>query len=215
MGFNDALDRASREYGYGTSDTEWFKVAEGPNKIRVMTFLEPFGQHYKPGGYCGVCISKERGCPGCKEADNEPDEKKKNKVQVKFLCWVLDYKDDRLKLYKAPYAVFQQLQAMAEDPDFGFQDMPMPFDVTINAKGAGEKSVTYTLMPARSNSEIDPEILEKFKKLSTPEQIKEKMKNKKLEELSLVSSSTAYEDDTQTEEIEEIEEVPEMGDLPL
>ena len=185
--FNEATKRAEAEYGFGGSSgaNDWFKLVEGDNRIRIMSWLEPLGNHFSknPANYSGICIGKEN-CLGCKQAESEPDEKKKNKVQVKFLCWVLDLKDNKLKLAKFAYKVMQQLQAYQTNPEWQFNEMPMPYNVNINAKGAGTTTVVYTVMPTPIKP-ISEEILALHAKNNSPVEIKERMKEKKLKELGI------------------------------
>ena len=202
LNFDEATNKAQAEYGKTGDrggDTEWFKLVEGDNKLRVLSMPEAYGQHYKPGFYCGICVGKANGCPGCIEADKEEDPKKKNKVSVKYLVWVLDHKDDKIKLFKAAYGIIQQIQTLASSDDYAFTEMPMPFDININAKGAGSLDVKYTLMPGRINSELPTEVLEKLAKEQTVTAIKEKMKEKKLKELGVANQHNPQDDEPTTD----------------
>ena len=188
MNFDEMFKKAEAEYTNTYSEkSDWFKFSEGDNRVRIMSWLEPLGSHYSknPELYSGICIGKDH-CTGCKEAEAETDDKKKNKVQVKFLTWILDYKDNTLKLAKFPYKVMTALQVFQGNPDYVFSEMPMPYDITINAKNAGKTDVIYTVMPTKERP-LPADVLEKHAKNGTPAEIKEKMKAKKLKELGVIA----------------------------
>jgi hypothetical protein len=63
----------------------------------------------------------------------------------------LDRLDGAVKPYFMPNTVFEQIEALQVNPDYAFDEVPMLFDVTLNATGAGKKEVVYTIVPARNN----------------------------------------------------------------
>lgn len=112
------------EKEYGLGKGEYFKVQEGANKIRVLSELIFNESEYK-------------GNP-----------------TYRFVCWVLDRKDAVIKPYFMPVSIARALGSMQEDPEYAFKDFPMPYDITINAKGAGTKEVDYQVVAARQNSPL-------------------------------------------------------------
>lgn len=155
---------------------EWFKIEEGDNRIRILTPLMVYPQHYNPAGYKGICLGKDAGCPGC--ANDE-------KPSIKWLCWVIDRKDGEVKLAKLPHAVAKQLQAYQNDPEYAFSEAPMPYDVTIKAKNAGTTDVEYNTVAGRTSEPVPEETMEELLKKTTPEDVKARAKEKKLKELGL------------------------------
>lgn len=73
----------------------------------------------------------------------------KGKKNFKWLCYVLDRADGKVKPFFMPHTIYKQIEALQLSDDYVFTDVPMPYDVTINAKGAGTKEVEYTIMPAK------------------------------------------------------------------
>jgi hypothetical protein len=112
------------EKDYGLGKGEYFKVQEGANKIRVLSELV-FNQ-------------------------NEYD----GKIKSRFVCWILDRKDQVIKPYFMPVTIARALGSMQENPEYAFKDFPMPYDITINAKGAGSKEVDYQVVAARQNTPL-------------------------------------------------------------
>lgn len=185
----DVLDQAEKEWGLGEKGG-WYKMSEGDNKVRVLTPLTAYASHFKKG----ACLGKEQ-CPECLVNLKEPDEKKHNKPSVKFLCHVLDYKDNQIKIAQFPYSVAKALQTYQNDPDWAFDEVPMPYDIKIVAKGAGTKEVNYTVVASPKREALNPEILKKLEKTHSPEQVKQAMQNKRKKELGLEVQGSAKESD--------------------
>lgn len=81
------------------------------------------------------------------------------KPTFKWLCYVLDRKDGQVKAFFMPHTIYKQIEALELNPEYTFDEVPMPYDVTINAKGAGTKEVDYTVVAARQNTPLTTEEL--------------------------------------------------------
>jgi len=103
---------------------DYLKLKEGDNRMRLMSECLPHEGEYQ------------------------------GKRNFKWLCYVLDRKDGKVKPFFMPHTIYKQIVALQQNPDYEFSDVPMPYDLTINAKGAGTKDVVYTLMPARKNTDL-------------------------------------------------------------
>lgn len=112
------------ESEYGLGKGEYFKVQEGVNKIRVVSELV-----FHEGNWQG-------------------------KPNYKMVCWVIDRRDGVVKPYFMPLTIARTLGTMQEEPEYAFKDFPMPYDITINAKGAGTKEVEYQVVAARQNTSL-------------------------------------------------------------
>lgn len=99
-----------------------FKIQEGANRVRLLT--EPLAHR---GSYKGT-------------------------PNFKWLVYVLDRKDGQVKLWFMPHIIFKTLRDYQRSEDFAFDEIPMPYDVTVNAKNAGTKDVEYTVMPSPKRS---------------------------------------------------------------
>ena len=53
-----------------------------------------------------------------------------------------------MKTWFMPNSIHKFLEAIQQDPDWAFDEVPMEFDVTVNAKGAGTKEVEYGVTPS-------------------------------------------------------------------
>lgn len=105
---------------------DYLKLQEGPNKVRLMSECLEHAGEYQ------------------------------GKPTFKWLCYVLDRRDGKVKPYFMAHTIFKLLEALQEDPEYTFSETPMPYDITINAKGAGTKEVEYSVLPARTAVPLTP-----------------------------------------------------------
>ena len=143
--FNISEYRQKAEKQYGLESGAYLKVKEGANKVRLLSETLAHQSYYKGN----------RG--------------------VKFVCWVLDYVDNKVKLYFMPFTILKAIESLQLSEDYGFAEVPMPYDVTINAKNAGTKEVDYQVVPARNNTPISQEVLADFAKKASLMEVVEKL----------------------------------------
>ena len=106
------------------SSGDYLKLKEGDNRLRLMSECLAHAGEYQ------------------------------GKRNFKWLCYVLDRGDGKIKPFFMPHTIYKQIEALQMNEDYAFEDVPMPYDLTIHAVGAGTKEVKYTLMPARKNTAI-------------------------------------------------------------
>lgn len=126
MKVNFAASREAAEKKGVLGKGEYLKLQEGANRVRLMS----------------ECLEH----PG--EFNGKPT--------FKWLCYVLDRKDGRIKPFFMPHTIYKLIEALQQDPDYAFEEVPMPYDITINAKGAGTKEVDYSVLPARNATPLTP-----------------------------------------------------------
>lgn len=140
------------------SENAFFKPKEGVNKIRILT---------TPVSYYNYFDYKNK--------RNYTDYEYFESASNRFMAYILDYaeetKEKQIKIYEMPKSVAQQVQALGKDEEFAFSDFPMPYDIKVNAVGAGTKEVAYTIIGGRNSSAPDPEIMELLTKKKTCEEI--------------------------------------------
>jgi hypothetical protein len=98
---------------------DYYKLKEGQNRIRLMSECLPHAGEFK------------------------------GTRNFKWLCYVLDRRDGKVKPFFMPHTIYKALEAYQLSEDFAFVDVPMPYDITVNADGAGTKEVKYTVMPGK------------------------------------------------------------------
>ena len=67
----------------------------------------------------------------------------------KWQCLALDRADGQVKPYLMPNVVYEQVEALQMNPDYRFDEVPMPYDLTLNVKGV------KTLRPNTRSSRPD------------------------------------------------------------
>ncbi len=143
-------------------DSDFYKIKEGANKLRILSDFVRVETMMKSGKYLGIFQG------------NEPERQeflkdKSNSLNLKGWAWAIVRETGELKIVQFGKTILGQLLAYRKDPDYAFEDMPMPYDIDVKAIGAGTKEVEYTVVPARSNSEVTNEEmagLNKKKKIS-------------------------------------------------
>lgn len=127
MKFNVSEHIKKAEQEYGLGKGEYLRIEDGPNKLRLLSVPVPHESVYK----------------GTKT--------------FKFVAWVIDRVDGVIKPYFMPITVLRAIEALQNDPDYAFDELPMPYDITINAKNARTKDVEYTVVAARQNTPLTAE----------------------------------------------------------
>lgn len=106
------------------SGGDTFKFKEGANRFRLVSECLPHRGSYK-------------GTPN-----------------FKWLCYVIDRADGAVKIFFMPHTIYKSIAELQKSDDYGFDEVPMPYDLTVNAVRAGTKEVEYTVVPARKNTEL-------------------------------------------------------------
>lgn len=136
---NAALAQAEKEFNIGAGDDS-FKFAEGDNRVRVMSEFEVL-----------QTVNKF-----------EKDPAKKANLRTRFLFWVYDYTSKQVKLAFWPKTIVTAMGALAANPEYASTEVPMPYDLIINAKNAGTIDVEYQVVAARTNTPVPPEALDQL-----------------------------------------------------
>jgi hypothetical protein len=130
------------EKDYGLGKGEYFKVQEGANKLKVLSACLPHQSEFK-------------GTP-----------------TFKFVCWIIDRRDGKVKLYFMPTTIMNAIGSLQLSDDYAFDEVPMPYDITIMAKNAGTKEVDYTVLPSPATKGLTESEQAEFEKrppiLATP-----------------------------------------------
>lgn len=143
---------AERAQGY-------FKIAEGDNRIQLLTHCAPLAQVYDPS------TKKYHAAQEGEKA-----------ASIKGVCWILQ--DGIIKEAKLPYTIVKAVKSLMEDPDYAFEAFPMPRLINIKAKGAGTKEVEYSVIPGPKEILVSKEVLDELAKKPTPEDVVERIKGK-------------------------------------
>lgn len=178
MSFNINAAVKQAEKDYGLASGASFKPKEGTNKLRFLSYFVPHSSMYK------------------------------GKPTFKFVGWVFDYFDNRVKLYFMPKTIAESLGALQENPDYTFDDMPMPYDVTLTAKNAGTKEVEYQIVAARQNSPVPTEATIQLAEKGSIEDVVAKLKEKESQSTSEVVQTQPSAPQEATEGDVELSDIP-------
>jgi hypothetical protein len=112
---------------------DYFKVQTGNNIVRVLS----------EGVY--------------RESEFKDPKSGKVSITKKFVMFVIDRKDGKVKPYFAPYTVYKAIASLEEDPFFKFQGMPMPYDINIKVEDAGTLNAAYNVQASPERKELTPD----------------------------------------------------------
>ncbi len=155
----DKIEQANKSE-HAATGSGWFKMKEGLNQFRVLTEPEVMFENFK----MGICYHQ------CGFEGNP-----------KYLARVLDRGDNKVKLYKIPFTIFETISGFEQDDELAFSGFPMPYDVKVQAVGAGTKEVKYTVMPSVKQVPVAPEILAEIAKQKPIKEVIAAMQEKNIE----------------------------------
>lgn len=116
----------------GALGTGSFKLKEGPNRVRIVQgFLPHTSEFTDPSG--------------------------KSTQTFKWLTRILDRRDgSKVKVFFLGHTIYKQLVAFQQDSESGtdFDELPMPYDININATGAGTMLAKYTVVPSQRRTSL-------------------------------------------------------------
>lgn len=151
-----AQEEEGRREGISSQGGGWYKFVEGDNVFRVLTEPELFFEDFKRG----ICYT-DCGYQG----------------SAKFLTFVLDMKDNKVKVARLPYGIGTTIAGFQQDEDYKFDGFPMPFNIKVKAKNAGTKEVEYTVLPSPNRSDVSEQVLGELSKSKSVAEILTKMKD--------------------------------------
>ena len=112
-----------------------FKIEEGPNRIRLLSEFLPHTSYFLPKNAKPGTVATRR---------------------FQWLGYILDRKDGQVKTFFMPNVIHGFVESLQADPDWSFDEVPMPYDITINAENAGKMEVKYSLTPSPKRVALTP-----------------------------------------------------------
>lgn len=140
----------------------FFKFKEGDNRMRLMSECLPHTSVFQDG-----------------------------KKSFKWLCYILDRVDGEVKPFFMPHKIYKAIEALQLNPDYVFYEVPMPYDITVNAKKAGTMDVEYALIPARKETPLTEEEQDKLDHAKPLSELKQAIDEKAKKSEKSNSASTA------------------------
>jgi hypothetical protein len=130
---------------YGLGSGDKLKLTEGENPIRVLS--EP-----------RLIQSTYKGTP-----------------TTKFVMWVIDRKDGKVKLFYAPKTIVGYLADLEGNNFYKFDGTPMPYDVVIKAKHAGTIDAEYSIIANPKREPLTGDEEAEFKKQKPIDEVVSKL----------------------------------------
>jgi len=186
MGFRDEFDQHQKE---NAMNGEFFKFKkDGDYKFRIMcepvkkVSRFPHGICYEGAPYCtkqaleaDYKVAQEKATA----AGKDPKKVAMPSLSIKWMVWAYSFDTESFVILDMANAIATALRTYMDSDEYGFKEFPMPYNITVTAKNAGTKEeVEYTVMAARQNTELDPNLLEDYAKLTPIQQIKERLQAK-------------------------------------
>lgn len=186
--FDNALDKANEAFPRTSySNVDYFNIEDGNDNVcRVLTPGAPYATHFMGKGVKPpVCYGYQKGCPAREKNESTGEFTNQHaKTSIRFVLFVLDRKDNKVKTAFFPYSVTKQIGALQKNPDYEFDDLPMPYDIRITSNKEGgpfdKYRVEYKPNGAELTEDQKSELTSKIEKMS-PEDIAERMKEKQYE----------------------------------
>ena len=195
MAFNikEGQETVEQKYDIKSKEGNWMKFEEGENKVRFVSNDVDFGNHWDTQlKKSFICTGKET-CEYCKKGD---------KSKVRFYSWVIDRKDNKIKLAEYGYMIHKQMESLAKSEDYGFEVTPS-YDVTITREGKN-KDTKYTTLADRKDSKLTEEEEKMIQDTCKP--LDEMIKAKKDKLLNETSTEIQVADVLKEEPVKETEE---------
>lgn len=134
----EKLEKEKREEG------DFYKFQEGANKLRILTDFFGVNTIRRGNEFAGQVTVKNPALEG-------------DQVTFKGWAWAIIRETGELKIVQLSKTLLLQVYSLKKDSDYQFDGYPMPYDITINATGAGTKEVKYSVTPARQNTDVTEE----------------------------------------------------------
>jgi hypothetical protein len=178
--FIDKINEEAKQYGGGGSSMlfSFKELGEGTYKVRVLCQPAILATHFfGPGQPSVVCVGIDKGCSFHKQDDK--------KASIKLITYVIDRTNDEIKLAELPLSLSYGIQDLQNDPDYSFEEFPMPYDIKVihDPKNQDPKA-KYRMGAPGPKEDITEEEKAKLKELTeqmSPEDYVEKRKTKQID----------------------------------
>ncbi len=158
MSIKDDLERDSKELGTGGNDFFKFE-SKTLSKIRILTLPRVIASHFfGKGSKPAICYGQDKGCPFHERNDDNDDDY--GKLSVKYVAYVLDRKDNKVKVADLPYTIMKKLGTLEEDEDWKFEGFPMPYDMKVFFDKDKSPAEMYDVNQSPTKEPISKEIME-------------------------------------------------------
>ena len=171
--FNEENKKDAEEHGVG-GDGIFYKLQDGnKNVCRILTPLVAYATYFiGKGSRPAVAYGFDKGDPRSRNTEL--------KKSIRYIGYVLDKTDGKVRQAEFPYSVHKAIGLLQENPDYAFDEIPMPYDIRITYNKDESPANMYNVQATPNREEINKETtedLEKKMKDYTPEKVIQKKKD--------------------------------------
>lgn len=162
-----------------SGNSKYFDLKEGnDNVMRILTPGAAFATFFVAKGQpYAVAYGEEKGDPR-KEVEGGMTK------SVRYVLYLIDRKDGLVKQAELPYTVIRSIGELQKNPDYTFDDLPMPYDIRVTYDKSEIPANKYKVAAIPKQVPVTPDELAQLEKLmaqETPEQAVENKKQKQIE----------------------------------
>lgn len=203
INFDEEMKKDEEKYNIGSGGgSDFFNISEGAdNVIRILQKGEAYATHFDES------TKKGRTAYGFLDGDPlrvvydsngkkktlygfDPNSEESMKASypdtfsIRYAQYVWDRSDNKVKLANLPFTVQNGVRQLQKNPDYAFEEIPMPYDIRITYDKEASPANKYKVSPTPNTDPVPQEILdelEKQVKQMSPEQFVEKMRDNQKE----------------------------------
>ena len=126
-----------------------------------MSFADEIKQAERDGAVSGGAFKPQEGANRLRIVDGplRDEVEFKEGKKVRWFVLIIDRADGIVKTWSMPHSIAKMIRDLQQSEDYGFERTPLPYDVTLTAKGAGTIDVEYSVMPAKKETPLTDEEL--------------------------------------------------------
>ncbi len=133
---------------------------KGVSKFRVLVEAKLIAQHFfGKGNKPSVCYGEDKGCPFHGENAPKDDKGNEKSPSIKFVTYVLDRADGKIKVADLPYTIIKRVDSWEKDEDYGFSGYPMPYDIKVLYDKDKAPTEMYEVNPAPNRDAVSDDIM--------------------------------------------------------
>jgi len=176
--FNKENKKDAEEHGVG-GDGIFYKLQEGnKNVCRILTPLVAYATYFiGKGSRPAVAYGFDKGDPRSRDTEL--------KKSIRYIGYVLDKTDGKVRQAEFPYSVHKAIGLLQENPDYAFDEIPMPYDIRITYNKEETPANMYNVQATPNREEISDEITEDLDKKIKDYSPKKVIQKKKDDQIKL------------------------------
>lgn len=157
VNYDSDMKKDEEKYNLGQGgNSEYFNVKEGSdNVIRILQPAISYASYFNNATKkSSVAYGFDKGDPIRDEEGMYP-----SSFSIRYAQYVLDKSDGKVKLATLPYTVQNGIRMLQQNPDFAFDEVPMPYDIRITYNKDESPANKYKVAGVPRVEPIEDEVL--------------------------------------------------------